>query len=63
MKNYPTIYRHMSPELTNGRTLFGEGPLGLPLNGKPRGVNRTRRTATAKQEARNIKKDFKLWHK
>lgn len=50
-------------ELTNGRILLGEGPSGLLLKGNPKGVNITTRKLTAKQEARNIRKDFILLHK
>lgn len=49
--------------LTKGRILLGEGPSGLPLKGNPKGVNITTRKLTAKQEARNIRKDFILLHK
>lgn len=49
--------------LTKGRILLGEGPSGLPLKGNPKGVHITTRKLTAKQEARNIKKDFILLHK
>lgn len=56
------MYSHVQV-LTKGRILLGEGPSGLLLKGNPKGVNTTRRKLTAKQEARNIRKDFILLHK
>lgn len=49
--------------LTKGRILLGEGPSGLLLKGNPKGVKTTTRKLMAKQEARNIRKDFILLHK